>query len=258
MVPMASAVIDQACADAVEIAREAAVRRSDVFGVGAHLGVEREDTRVATHYFSCDHPGYPGWRWAVTVARASRARHVTVDEVTLVPGEDALLAPAWIPWEERVQAGDLAPGLIMPTSTEDPRLEPGFSGGELAADDDPVDWSFTRGVAFELGLGRERVLSPEGRDLAVERWMKGDGGPHTDLAEHAPAQCHTCGYFVALGGKLGREFGACTNEYSPSDGHVVSREHGCGGHSDVVRPTVAERPSRPVWDTMTIDTSLFS
>ncbi len=255
---MVAPVMDQACADAVDLAREAAVRRADVFGVAEHLGATAEGTRVATHYFACDHPGYPGWRWAVTVARASRARQVTVDEVTLVPGDGALLAPRWVPWEERVRPGDMTPGFILPTDPSDPRLEPGFTGGELAADEDPVDWSFTRGVAAELGLGRERVLSADGRDLAVGRWLAGDGGPVNELSETAPAHCHTCGYLVALSGSLGRLFGVCANEYSASDGKAVSRDHGCGGHSDVTPPASPERTAPPVWDTISVDTSLFS
>lgn len=255
---MATPVIDQACADAVDLARAAAVTRSDVLGVGDHLGIHVEDTRVVTHFFACDHPAYPGWRWAVTVARVARARYVTVDEVTLVPGEGSLVPVDWVPWSERVRPGDLAPGIILPTPEDDPRLEPGYTGGELAADADPVDWSFTRGVALELGLGRERVLSADGRDAALERWIAGPGGPDNELTEQAPAHCHTCGYFVALSGSMGRLVGVCANEYSPSDGTVVSRDHGCGGHSDVTAPTTADRRPAPVWDTISIDTSLFA
>ena len=255
---MAAPTIDPACAQAVDVARDAAQRRADVFGVGDHLGVSRDDTRVATHYFACDHPGYPGWKWAVTVVRASRARHVTVSEITLVPGGEALLAPQWEPWSQRVRPGDLAPGVIMPTESDDARLTPGFTGGELAAGDDPVEWSFTRGVATELGLGRERVLSVEGRDLAATRWLAGPGGSDNEQTELAPGRCHTCGYFIALSGGLGRVFGVCANEYSPSDGAVVSREHGCGGHSDVSVPAAPERVTPPVWDTITVDTSLFT
>lgn len=38
-------------------------------------------------------------------------------------------------------------------------------------------------------------------------------------------------------GSLRMLFGACTNEWSPSDGRVVSVDHGCGAHSE----TEAER-----------------
>ena len=57
--------LDRACAEAVDLARAAAVRRAGVFEVGEYRGASADDTRVATHYFACDHPAYPGWQWAV-------------------------------------------------------------------------------------------------------------------------------------------------------------------------------------------------
>ncbi len=120
-------VLDRACAEAVDLAREAAEGRAGVMGVGEHLGVVADDVRVATHLFACTHPGYPGWTWQVTVARASRAKAVTVSEVTMLPGVGSLLAPRWVPWTERVGAGDLTPGVLMPTPDNDPRIEPGFT-----------------------------------------------------------------------------------------------------------------------------------
>ncbi|MGB7961743.1 MAG: DUF3027 domain-containing protein [Propionicimonas sp.] len=249
--------LDAACAGAVDLAKAAAVRRAGVFEVGDHVGVDANDTRVATHYFTCNHPGYPGWRWAVTVVRASRARVVTISEVNLVPAEGALLAQPWVPWSERIGAGDITPGAMLPTPSDDVRLEPGFTGGEGAVDADPADWSQLRAVIAELGLGRERVLSPEGRDLAAERWLAGDGGPDNAMTQQAPALCETCGYFIALGGSLGRLFGACANEFSPSDGRLVSRDHGCGGHSDVPEPASGIDLGLPVWDTISVDEWLF-
>lgn len=249
--------LDAACAQAVDVARAAAVRRAGVFEVGEHLGVEADDTRVATHYFACDHPAYPGWRWAVTVVRASRQRVVTVDEVTMLPSEGALLAAPWVPWADRVAGGDITPGVLMPTPDDDPRLEPGYTGGDAARDADPAELSQIRAVIAELGLGRERVLSPYGRDLAATRWVAGAGGPDNAMTQQAPAACETCGYFVALSGSLGRVFGVCANEFSPSDGAVVSHDHGCGGHSDVPEQKMEIDLGQPVWDTISIDEGLF-
>ena len=249
--------LDTACAGAVELARAAAVRRAGVFEVGDHIGVSADDTRVATHSFSCKHPGYPGWRWAVTVARASRARVVTISEVNLVPAEGALLAQPWVPWSERISAGDISPGVMLPTPSDDVRLEPGFTGGEDAVNAEPAEWAQFRAVVAELGLGRERVLSPLGHDLAAERWLAGDGGPDNAMTQQAPALCDTCGYFLSLRGSLGRVFGACANEFSPSDGRLVSRDHGCGGHSDVPEPRAAVDLTLPVWDTISVDEWLF-
>lgn len=248
---------DAACVEAVDLARRAAETRDDVMGVGEHLGVSVEDTRVVTHFFACDHPGYPGWRWAVTVARASRARVVTVNEVVLVPGEGALVAPAWVPWSDRIEAGDVTPGVLMPTADDDPRVEAGFTGGDAARDADPAEWQATRAVVAELGLGRERVLSAYGRDEAAERWEAGDGGPHNAMTKQAPGVCQGCAYFIRLSGSLGREFGVCANEHAPSDGEVVSVDHGCGAHSDVVEPERGIDLPRPVWDTISVDDLLF-
>ena len=84
---------DAACLAAVDLARDAAEETAGAMGVGEHLGAQAEDDRVVTHFFACPHPGYQGWRWSVTVARASRAKVVTVDEVVLLPGEGSLLRP---------------------------------------------------------------------------------------------------------------------------------------------------------------------
>ncbi|MBB0245659.1 DUF3027 domain-containing protein [Streptomyces alkaliphilus] len=119
---------DRLCAEAVELAREVAEEVAAPRGAGPHLGVVQEGDRLVTHRFECLDPGYRGWYWGVTVARASRARYVTVDEVALIPGPDALLAPEWVPWSERLRAGDLGPGDLLPVEADDPRLAPGTSG----------------------------------------------------------------------------------------------------------------------------------
>ena len=105
--------LDEVAAAAVEEARAAV--ESDAPGlVGAHLGATADDARVVTHYFATLDPAYRGWRWAVTVARASRSKTVTIDDVVLLPGDDALLAPEWVPWSERLRPGDLGVGDLLP------------------------------------------------------------------------------------------------------------------------------------------------
>lgn len=249
--------LDPACAEAVDLARVAAEGRADVAGVGDHVGVVAEGPRVATHYFEVIHPGYVGWRWAVAVTRASRAKVVTVSEVVMLPGEGALVAPAWVPWSDRIEAGDVGPGVLMPTADNDPRVEAGFTGGDNARDAEPAEWAATRAVVAELGLGRERVLSVFGRDEAADRWIDGDGGPHNAMTRQAPAACQDCAYFVRLSGSLGRQFGVCANEFSQRDAQVVSIDHGCGAHSDVVEPQRGVDLPRPVWDTITTQDLLF-
>ena len=218
-------VVDQRAADAVALARSAAL---DLAGpaVGEHLGVEAEGERVVTHSFATTEPGYVGWRWAVTVVRAEGADEVTVDEVVLLPGAGALLAPVWVPWSERVQPGDLTPGDLLPPPTEDPRLVPSY------ADVDAEELLFD--LHRELGLGRPRVLSLDGRADAAERWYDGPAGPDTPMAKAAPGRCGGCGFLVPLAGALGSVFGACANGMAPDDGRVVALLHGCGAHSETV------------------------
>ncbi|MVO86159.1 DUF3027 domain-containing protein [Streptomyces sp. p1417] len=119
---------DRLCAEAVGLARTAAEEAAAPGVVGEHVEVVVEGDRVVTHLFECKELGYRGWRWAVTVARASRAKFVTLDETVLLPGPDALLAPEWVPWSERLRPGDMGPGDLLPTDAEDLRLEPGYSG----------------------------------------------------------------------------------------------------------------------------------
>ena len=149
-----------------------------------------------------------------------------------------------MPWADRIQPGDVTSGLLMPAAGDDVRLEPGYTGGESAADADPAEQSLIRAVVAELGLGRERVLSLEGRDEAAERWLAGDGGPDNQMTKLAPDVCETCGFFVRLQGQLGMLFGVCANAYSASEASVVSVDHGCGAHSNVPSPRTAPRSCR--------------
>ncbi|MFW6597461.1 DUF3027 domain-containing protein [Propionibacteriaceae bacterium Y2011] len=248
---------DPACVGAVDLARAAAEEVADApasgDALGEYLGHRVEGERLVTHRFATTDPAYQGWHWSVTVARASRAKDVTVNEIVLLPGDEALRAPAWVPWADRVEAGDIAPGVQFPTPAEDPRLVPGYTAGEDAADADPAEQSQLRAVVAELGLGRERLLSAEGRDQAAERWYAGDGGPDNQMTQQAPGNCVSCGYFVKLAGSMGTQFGVCANVYSPSDGRVVSLDHGCGGHSDVVEEQPNSEPAAPVWDSVSWD-----
>lgn len=220
---------DALLAGAVELARTTAVEVGGT-AVGEHLGVSSDAVAgsgpVATHAFASTDPAYVGWRWTVTLARAADIGDVTVDEVVLLPGDGALLAPAWVPWVERVAAGDLSPGDLLPPADDDDRLVASYAGS------DEGDLDLADAVWDELALGRPRVLSIEGRAETAERWYEGDAGPNAPIAKQAPGTCDGCGFLVPLGGALRAAFGVCANAYAPDDGRVVALAHGCGAHSE--------------------------
>jgi hypothetical protein len=118
---------DRLCAEAVALAREAVEAAAGPGEVGDHIEAVADGDRVVTHFFECLESAYRGWRWAATLTRASRAKTVTLDETVLLPGPDALLAPEWVPWSERLRPGDLGPGDLLPTEADDPRLVPGVA-----------------------------------------------------------------------------------------------------------------------------------
>jgi len=244
---------DTTLAKAVDVARTALLEQAAAADIGDHLGYEVEGERVVTHLFDCTLPGYRGWRWSVTVTRATRQKVVTVDEVVLIPGEDAIVAPEWVPYRERIKPGDLSPGDLLPVEDDDPRLVPTYSFGDDPLD--PDDKAQIKAVAAELYLGRVRTLSLEGRDLAAQRWYDGDAGPESPLAQSAPATCSTCGFLVRLAGPMSEMFGVCANGNANDDGKVVSLDHGCGAHSEVQlgKRQLPEPLPDHVFDTLTLD-----
>jgi hypothetical protein len=235
---------DPDLAGAVELARYAAQVEAGESPVGRHVETQTEDGGAVTHLFEAGLPGYHGWRWAVAVASAGPATPVTVSEVVLLPGPDALVAPAWVPWTQRVRAGDLGVGDLLPTDPDDPRLVPGY----LIDDDPPAER-----LSPELGLGRSRVLGRAARLALLQRWRDGDRGPDSEMARSAPDHCVTCGFYLPLDGLLGAALGACGNELAPADGQVVHAEFGCGAHSEV---QVDTSPSVPVAELVYDDAEL--
>ncbi|WP_440446490.1 DUF3027 domain-containing protein [Nocardia amamiensis] len=228
-------------ADAVDLARRALLELEPV-AVGAYLGVIAEDESSATHRFEATLPGYRGWQWAVVVAAPPGADYATVSESALLPGPDALVAPEFVPWEQRVRPGDLAPGDLLAPPVGDPRLVPGY----VATGDPVVDE-----VAYEVGLGRTKVMSKEGREEAAGRWYA-EYGPDSEMAKAAPATCGTCGFYLPLAGSLRAAFGVCGNAMG-ADGRVVHTGYGCGAHSDTEVPSGSGSPLYEAYDDAAIE-----
>jgi hypothetical protein len=194
---------------------------------------------------------------------------LTLDDTVLLPGPDAVLAPEWVPWSERLRPDDMGPGDLLPTEAEDLRLEPGWTGEDEpppnsvvaaaaeAADEvevsaGPAATGTIGAVAEEIGMGRPRVLSRYGLHVAADRWEE-QFGPKTPMAQAAPAQCMTCAFLMPIAGSLRQAFGVCANEFSPADGRVVSLAYGCGGHSEAAVMPKPPRPAPPVLDETAVE-----
>ncbi|QWW19929.1 DUF3027 domain-containing protein [Schaalia sp. 19OD2882] len=228
---------DATLAGAVEVARRAAEQVARPGHVGEPVAFRMDAERLGTHLFECTDPGYVGWAWAVSLARVPRGRQVSVCEVDLVPSDGALLAPEWVPWEQRLRPGDFGRSDQLPYKAVDERLDSGFE--DTGEDPDLPEIK-------EMGLGRARVLSAEGIEQAVNRWYGSEQGPGAGrVPKHT---CSTCGFLMKMSGTIRTLFGVCANEWAQDDGRVVSLDHACGAHSETDAPKQGSewivRPSR--------------
>ena len=230
---------------AIERARTALCEITEPLSVGEHTAAKLQAERLVTHLFECNLAGYEGWRWAVTMARPPRGRTATVCELELLPGEEALLAPPWVPWADRLRSGDITRSDHLPKRETDERLEPGWESTGEEGDRVALD---------ELDLGRARVLSHEGIQRAAQRWYDGEHGPQADGVRKARASCSSCGFLMLMAGQIRHVFGVCANELAVDDGRVVSLDHGCGAHSETDLPD--QGPEWPVTPSRMDDSAL--
>lgn len=132
---------DAVLAAAVDAAREAVHSIADPSDVGTHVGARTEGDRVVTHLFECRLSGYPGWQWFAVLTRNSRSKVITVNEVGLLPSDNSVLAPEWVPWAERVRPEDAQPeesAEVSPDSPE-PTDSPELSdSSDSASPEDPA------------------------------------------------------------------------------------------------------------------------
>ena len=107
---------DAFLAAAVDAARAAVEEITPAPTVGRHLAAKSEGDRLVTHLFESRLPGYLGWQWYAVLTRNSRSKVVTVSELGLLPSEDAILAPEWVParrgWTR--SCGSITPANMRP------------------------------------------------------------------------------------------------------------------------------------------------
>lgn len=81
-------------------ARQAAVESAPPVSVGDFVGFIDEAEDVITMKFASRQKGYVGWNWHVTLFVSDD--DVSVSEINLLPGDNSLLAPDWVPWADRL------------------------------------------------------------------------------------------------------------------------------------------------------------
>ena len=111
---------------------------TDPEDVGPLLDAEVVEPGVVDLRFACLLPGYAAWHWTVSTTDLPGSEP-TVLEVELLPGADALLAPPWTPWTERLaewrrqHPDELHPG------EDDPEDEDEDDADAVADEDEDLD-----------------------------------------------------------------------------------------------------------------------
>ncbi|MDQ0092188.1 DUF3027 domain-containing protein [Paeniglutamicibacter psychrophenolicus] len=145
-------ILDTTLAKAVDQARAALLEITDESMIGEHLEAVNDGERLVTHRFEALRTGYEGWCWFATLTRIPRAqaKDITVCEVGILPGEDALLAPAWVPWAERVRPEEMdaerraaEEAAAAEAGVEAPGEEPGVADAGAPTDGEAADEAAT-------------------------------------------------------------------------------------------------------------------
>lgn len=137
--------LDTILADAVDPARVALAEIASASEIGEYLGVTAEGERLVTHRFVSHKKGYQGWTWFATMARVPRAKakDLTVCEVGIIAGEGSLLAPAWVPWADRLAKEEIEAAKAAEEAEANGELaqntEVAESSEPAAADDDSAE-----------------------------------------------------------------------------------------------------------------------
>ncbi|MDU4504624.1 MAG: DUF3027 domain-containing protein, partial [Staphylococcus warneri] len=122
--------VDEILAAAKDVALQGVREIAPAHAIGLVHHVRAEEERLSTHLFECTLPGYRGWFWFATLSRAPRSRVATICEVGLLPGDDALIAPDWVPWADRVRPEDLEENAAQENAESDATTEESAESGE--------------------------------------------------------------------------------------------------------------------------------
>ncbi|RSX54679.1 DUF3027 domain-containing protein [Bifidobacterium samirii] len=193
--------------DPIALAREIAIDTAETAeSVGDLVAQAEAGDHVTDFRFACLAKGYEGWQWSVTLYHDDELDRWTVNESSLLPTDEALRPPAWIPWKDRLEPTDLSVTDSIGTDPDDPRMEPGFRRTVAAdtADGDAADGAAAGEGDHETPAGADNeTATPDGTtdmassadaaavagtDTGTEASADGEPGESGDgEAEPAPA-----------------------------------------------------------------------
>lgn len=124
--------------DPTILAKQALLEVTPESTVGAVVDTVDEGDGVVSVRFANTMPGYPGWRWTVSVAQVE-GDEPTVLEVELMPGDGSLLAPDWTPWSERMADWRAAQGDEVEHDDDDESDDAEDEDDDESDDDDAED-----------------------------------------------------------------------------------------------------------------------
>ena len=152
---------DAFLAASVDVARAAVEGIASPEQVGPHLAAKSEGDRLVTHLFEAKLPGYGGWQWYAVLTRNSRSKVVTVDELGLLPSEDSILAPEWVPWAERVRPEDAQQDEARHAEAQ-PGDAPQADAGQVEAQGDDASQDAAQGLPLWEDAAAAEADEPAG------------------------------------------------------------------------------------------------
>jgi Protein of unknown function (DUF3027) len=123
----------------LELAKAAAADFAKPNALGDFVESVEEEPGVTTFMWQSTHAGYLGWRVAAIVAHFGGDEPTTVSEVLLVPGADALVAPDWVPWSERLADYQALQAELEKQAALDAELAAAEGDDSEDADDEDAD-----------------------------------------------------------------------------------------------------------------------
>ncbi|WP_382303897.1 DUF3027 domain-containing protein [Herbiconiux sp. UC225_62] len=186
-------VVDEVLLASVDLARAALLEITPAASIGDVVGSIADEDHVLSLHFESKLAGYPGWHWTVTVSRVDESSEPTVLEIEMLPGENALIAPDWVPWSERLAEYTLAQELAEATAadgeSDDDDLDDDDSDDPDADEDD--DHDLDDGLDLDDGIDiddhvtddDELEAAAEAEESAADDEPEGDDEPDDDESD---------------------------------------------------------------------------